>query len=240
MLALPLTSPAAESYPASRRISAACIAGVLVAHVVVLVLLTRLDVLPLSSPATPPALSVQIIAPAAPVVEATRPPTPPPIPQAVVRPKPVRTPPSRPVQRLVAAADASPAASSVALASETAVQPSDTPSVSAPPAAPSAVTTSAPVVSTPPRFDAGYLRNPAPVYPAVSRRLGEEGKVVLRVLVESSGRPIQIEVRTGSGSSHLDQAAQEAVSRWTFAPARRGDDAVDAWVLVPIVFNLRS
>lgn len=241
MLALPVTSPDAESYPASRRISPTGIVGVLAAHAAVLVLLTSLDVLPSSSPASPPALSVQIIAPAARVVEAVRPSTPAPAPQPVVRPKPLRTPPVRPVQRLAAPVDTTQATHSVPLA--TAAAATEAPSVSAPPAAPvapSAATTSAPLVSTPPRFDAGYLRNPAPVYPAVSRRLGEEGKVVLRVLVESSGRPIQIEVRTGSGSSHLDQAAQEAVSRWTFAPARRGDDAVDAWVLVPIVFNLRS
>lgn len=92
----------------------------------------------------------------------------------------------------------------------------------------------------PPRFDADYLHNPAPVYPALSRRLGEEGRVVLRVFVEPSGRPSRIEIGTGSGSPRLDRAALEAVRHWQFVPARRGDMAVGAWVLVPIVFDLRG
>ena len=91
-----------------------------------------------------------------------------------------------------------------------------------------------------PRFDAAYLSNPAPVYPALSRRLGEEGKVVLRALVEPEGRSGQIEIRSSSGSPRLDQAAVEAVRRWKFIPARRGDETVAAWVLIPIVFNLRD
>ena len=75
--------------------------------------------------------------------------------------------------------------------------------------------------------------------PPLSRRMGEEGKVVLRVFVEPSGRPSQIELKTSSSSPRLDQAAKEAVWRWKFIPAKRGDDAVAAWVLVPVVFTLK-
>ncbi|WP_246591019.1 energy transducer TonB [Georgfuchsia toluolica] len=99
---------------------------------------------------------------------------------------------------------------------------------------------SAPPAPSAPRFDADYLQNPAPAYPSLSRRLGEEGKVVLRVFVDPSGRPSQVEIKTSSASERLDQAAQDAVRRWKFTPARRGDEAVAAWVLVPIVFNLRG
>lgn len=104
--------------------------------------------------------------------------------------------------------------------------------------APVPAVTEAPV--TQPRFDAGYLDNPAPAYPSISRRMGENGKVLLRVFVEPNGRPSQIQINTGSGSPRLDQAAQEAVWRWKFVPARRGDEAVGAWVLVPIIFNLKG
>ncbi len=90
------------------------------------------------------------------------------------------------------------------------------------------------------RFDADYLKNPAPAYPAMSRRLGEEGRVVLRVFVSVEGRPQQIEFKTRSGFPRLDQAAEDAVRRWQFVPARRGDKAVATWVAVPIVFNLHS
>jgi protein TonB len=102
----------------------------------------------------------------------------------------------------------------------------------APPAPP------APVV--PPQFNADYLNNPAPQYPALSRRLGEEGRVVLRVLVDERGLPARVELRSSSGHERLDAVALNTVRRWKFAPARRGDQAVSAWVLVPISFSLRS
>ena len=97
-----------------------------------------------------------------------------------------------------------------------------------------------PVEASQPRFDAGYLKNPAPAYPPASRRLGEEGRVVLRVLVDRDGVPGEVAIKTSSGFPRLDQAAEDAVRRWKFVPARQGDEAVRAAVLVPIVFNLRD
>ncbi len=93
---------------------------------------------------------------------------------------------------------------------------------------------------TQPRFDTAYLDNPAPLYPVISRRMREQGTVLLRVFVEPNGRPNQIQVSAGSGSHRLDQAAQEAVWRWKFVPARSGSEAVGAWVLIPVVFSLRG
>ncbi len=90
------------------------------------------------------------------------------------------------------------------------------------------------------RFDAAYLQNPAPFYPAPARRRGEEGRVLLRVFVESSGLPGKVELHSSSGFTLLDQSALDAVGRWKFVPARRGSEAVPAWVVVPIVFNLRG
>ncbi|NTV10441.1 MAG: energy transducer TonB [Zoogloea sp.] len=91
---------------------------------------------------------------------------------------------------------------------------------------------------SPPRFDAAYLDNPPPAYPASARRNGEEGRVLLRVHVTTGGRADEIQVQSGSGSESLDQAARAAVRRWRFEPARQGGQAVVAWVLVPIVFKL--
>lgn len=90
------------------------------------------------------------------------------------------------------------------------------------------------------RFDADYLDNPKPAYPHASRRLGEEGKVVLRVFVSAEGEAKRVEVKHSSGFQRLDQAAEEAVARWRFVPAKRGEQAVTAWVVVPIVFSLKS
>ncbi|HRQ48425.1 MAG TPA: energy transducer TonB [Rhodocyclaceae bacterium] len=90
------------------------------------------------------------------------------------------------------------------------------------------------------RYDAAYLRNPAPAYPSASRRRGEEGKVVLRVQVTADGRPDRVEIVQASGHPRLDRAALEAVQRWRFEPAREGNTAVDSWIRVPIVFRLEQ
>jgi protein TonB len=92
----------------------------------------------------------------------------------------------------------------------------------------------------PPVFNADYLRNPPPAYPALSRRIGEEGRVLLRVLVSPAGTAEEVQVRTSSGSARLDQAARDAVQRWKFVPARRGEHPVAAWVLIPISFRLEG
>ena len=108
------------------------------------------------------------------------------------------------------------------------------------PAAPAAAPPAPPAPVTPPIFNADYLNNPPPVYPALSRRMGEEGRVVLRVFVTEQGTPGDIQVRTSSGSSRLDEAASSTVRHWRFVPARRGSVPVGAWVLVPISFSLKS
>jgi periplasmic protein TonB len=107
------------------------------------------------------------------------------------------------------------------------------PPVEAPPAPP------APAVSQA-RFDADYLRNPPPPYPPLSRRMGEEGKVILRVSVNPQGTADAVEVRTSSGSARLDDSALKTVRSWRFIPAKRGDTAVQSWVLVPIIFKLEQ
>lgn len=109
----------------------------------------------------------------------------------------------------------------------------------APPAS-TALRGAAEVPASAPVYDAAYLNNPAPAYPAPSRRLREQGQVVLRVLVNSEGRAEQVEVRNGSGFARLDDSAREAVTRWRFVPARRGEQPVPAWVLVPLTFRLNA
>ena len=110
-----------------------------------------------------------------------------------------------------------------------------------PPSAPSVASvavTPAPV--TPPNFNADYLNNPAPAYPAVSRRQGQQGKVMLRVFVNATGGVDQVEIRASSGHPVLDRTALDAVRRWRFVAARQGDQPVAAWVLVPITFTLEG
>jgi len=109
-----------------------------------------------------------------------------------------------------------------------------------PPPAPVAVEPPAPAPAEvrPPIFNAAYLDNPQPRYPPLSRRIGEQGRVLLRVLVTPRGSAQEIEVRASSGHPRLDDAARDAVRQWKFVPAKRGDEPVAAWVLIPVSFRL--
>jgi protein TonB len=148
-------------------------------------------------------------------------------------PPPVTTVPSEAPAPLEAPA---PPAAPVAQAEPVSVAP-PAPAVAAPaPAGPPAP----PAPITAPSFNAAYLNNPAPQYPALSRRMGEEGKVLLRVLVNERGLPDQVQLRATSGHPRLDEAALTTVRQWKFVPARRGETTVSAWVIVPIAFSLRS
>lgn len=106
------------------------------------------------------------------------------------------------------------------------------------PAAASAAVTPVVPLQSPPRFDADYLHNPPPAYPPLARRMHLEGRVVLRVHVGHEGRPLEVLVDTGSGYDILDRAALDAVRRWRFVPARRGAEAIAAWVRVPLAFHI--
>lgn len=109
------------------------------------------------------------------------------------------------------------------------------------PVAPAAsAATSAPAEPTAPRFDVDTLDNPTPAYPALSRRLGEQGQVLLQVDVGTDGRAHEVAVNRSSGYPRLDHAALETVRRWTFIPARLGRLAIAASVLVPISFSLKE
>jgi len=107
-------------------------------------------------------------------------------------------------------------------------------------AAPEQQTQIASVAVTPPSFNAAYLRNPSPRYPASARRAGTQGTVTLRVQVTREGLVARVDVEKSSGSPHLDAAALEAVKAWRFVPARQGAEPLESWVLVPIVFRLEG
>lgn len=90
----------------------------------------------------------------------------------------------------------------------------------------------------PPKFGVAYLNNPKPEYSRLSRRASEQGKVLLRVLVNEQGLPASVEISKGSGFDRLDESALEAVKKWRFVPAKRNNIAISAYVTVPIQFSL--
>lgn len=85
-----------------------------------------------------------------------------------------------------------------------------------------------------------YAHAPAPAYPPVLVRNQVQGTVLLRILVDVDGKPLEVSVARSSGSRELDRAAVEQVrKRWMFRPAMRDGRAVQAIGMVPIDFKLQ-
>ena len=223
-----------RSTGASSRWASAAI--VVVLHVALGVVLLQFESVRTAVTAAAPVMATLISPPLEKPKVLTKPLPPPPKPKPQVQRKP-RPAPQPPV------ITAQPEAPSTYTAPPPPPTPEPLPPIEAPvePVAVAPVVASAPPAPViPPRFNAAYLNNPPPAYPLESRRMGEEGRVVLRVFVNEGGLPQEIQVSTSSGFERLDTTAQETVRRWRFAPARRGDSAVGAWVLVPMTFKLRN
>lgn len=78
-----------------------------------------------------------------------------------------------------------------------------------------------------------------PAYPIQALRTGVEGTVLLKVLVDPNGKPVQVLIEHSSGSRMLDDAARRHVlAAWRFHPATRDGHAIEAWAVVPVRFNL--
>ncbi len=111
------------------------------------------------------------------------------------------------------------------------------PAVAAPAAA---VAPPAPPQPSAPKTVSGveYVRAPQPVYPSISRRMGETGTVMLRVLIGEKGTAEQVTIQKSSGSSNLDEAGRQAVLRALYKPHVEDGKAIPVYALVPINFQL--
>lgn len=181
-----------------------------------------------------------------------------PTPAPAVQPRP--TPPLPQVQRTVVAAArpvapqdmqvpvAPPVQPAPAAPAEVApVQP--TPAQPAVQAAPTGPVTAAPAAQTGravtqpkvlPSSAVRYLAEPMLSYPRISRELGEQGVVRLKVLVDEQGRPQDIEVARSSGYPRLDQQAVQAMKKARFQPHLEDGQARKVWVVAPLTFNLED
>lgn len=168
----------------------------------------------------------------------------PPAPRADTPPVPA---PPTPATRKAAPRPVTPVAPQLLAAPDTTPSPNAPIGVAAPQAvaAPigAAVTTEAAPPPVPARLelpstDADYLNNPRPAYPPLSKRMGEQGKVVVRVLIGTDGLPQKAEVRTSSGFERLDQAALSTVMKWRYVPGKRAGVPEAMWFNVPINFVL--
>ena len=181
-------------------------------------------------------------------------PTPKTIEQPVAKPTPIPLRP-QPVAAPAPTPQPQPSPSKVSTPTEVAqaapVAPVSAPTAPTPPAPRAEATPApappspAPVVTAPSKTDvsipASYsASNQKPIYPNMSKRLGEQGTVVLRVLVKADGSAGEVEVKSSSNYSRLDQAAIDAVKTWRFNPAKIDGKATDEWYQVPIPFKLQS
>ena len=107
---------------------------------------------------------------------------------------------------------------------------------SAPQAAPPAQAAAPQTVSV---SQVAYIDRPAPVYPVRSRRAGEQGTVMVRVLIDIAGRPTQVSVDKSSGFPALDESAVSAVRAARFRPYAEGGLPRAVWVVAPINFRLQ-
>jgi len=160
---------------------------------------------------------------------------PPPPPPPEVKPKPLPQLP-KPVVALPKPAPSVPVVSQAPV--DTAPTADTVAVAQAAPPAPPAPPPPAPEPVTEPRGFAGYLSNPAPVYPVQAQDRGLEGRVILKVHVLASGKPDNVTVAKSSGHRILDDAAIKAVQAWAFDPAKRGRTPIDGWVNVPLNFKL--
>jgi protein TonB len=148
----------------------------------------------------------------------------------VAAPKPSPAPPTAPVPVPLAIADPTPSANAPmgVIHAPAAVAPvAPAPMAAAP----------APKVELP-SSDAEYLHNPKPLYPKLSERRNEQGKVVVSVFIGTDGTAQKAEVKLSSGSERLDQAALATAKSWRYVPGKRGGVPEAMWFNVPINFVL--
>jgi protein TonB len=200
----------------------------------------------------PPAQAVEPVAPNAtpqkPVAKPTKP-------HRAIHPKHFKKTPERVVKKEerktpeLPLTHSSPQKTAPVQASSTPVAPSATPDSEQPPSASPAQTvkpepstpatpSGAPGAKTISASQVRYLVKPSPVYPPVSLRLGEEGSVLVRVLIGENGRSEKMNIVRSSGSPRLDQAALDAIEGARFVPFRENGSAEAVWVQIPIKFTL--
>jgi len=91
-----------------------------------------------------------------------------------------------------------------------------------------------------PRIDPRYAKALQPAYPPGKQRLGEEGVVVVRVLVGPDGRVLRIEPVEAADGAFFKATAEHAMKRWRFTPATRDGIAVEGWRTMTVRFELKS
>lgn len=216
---------------------------VLLLHIWVLTLLKKPEENITEAEPLPMEVSMVTIAAPKPTVTAPKPAPSPPEPPKVIKPKPIVKKPAPVVQKAPApekqeAPDFAPFEPFKPVPPQQTSQSTNTSSTSTTPSTNSSEPSNAQTF-TEANFKANYSHNPKPDYPAIAKSRGWQGKVLLRVKVSAQGLSDDVTVEKSSGHEILDDSAIEAVKKWRFLPAKRGDTPIASSVIVPIDFKLR-
>lgn len=239
----PLAWTVIDAAPPSRWRYAPAVLGVALAHVAAGWGLMQVDTVREQAAQVAP-LFVNLIsaAPPAPVPPPPLPPPPPPAPPEAPRPIPRPKPPPKVI---AAAPTPSPAPPAFVAPAPTPEPPPPTVVEVAPPPPAPPMPPSPPAPPAPPAqprtvsaTEVGFIEPPTIVYPSFSKRSGETGRVMVRVLIDVDGQPRQLSLEASSGHDRLDQAALNGVRKARFKPYTENGLPHPVWVLVPIVFEL--
>jgi periplasmic protein TonB len=229
----PLPRPGERSdglTPMQRR---AMIAGVLGVHIGGLWALLQIDAVRAAVAQSAPMFVNLIAAPAPPL-----PPAPPPPP-----PQPMRKPLPPPPPRSIIAAAPSPAPAAFVVPAPPPPEPvAAAPEIAAalPPAPPAPLPAPPPAPKIIPASAVQYLEPLLPVYPRLSIRLRETGRVMVRVFIDEAGLPRQVQVSQSSSFARLDEAAVGAVQKVRFRPYTENGRPAAGWAYIPVDFSLEQ
>ncbi len=84
-----------------------------------------------------------------------------------------------------------------------------------------------------------FLKRQMPVYPVMAKKLGKQGKVVLRLFINEKGKLLNVEVVEPAGYG-FTESALEAVKMSSFSPARENGVSVASKALLTIRFVLKQ
>ncbi len=205
-------------------------AAVIAIHAVLFYLISSGLLHRMAEVALPQAIMVSFVAPPPPPPKPAAPAAPKVVSVATVRPPPRVVVPVTPIVQV-------PVQNTITASPPTAQVASEAPPSPVVVAAPPAPSSPGPKTST---SGVEYIQAPQPVYPTMSKRMGEQGKVVLLILVNEKGMPDQVKVQSSSGSSRLDEAGRQAAMRAVFKPHVEDGHAVSVYVIVPLTFQLAS
>lgn len=82
-------------------------------------------------------------------------------------------------------------------------------------------------------------RRVLPEYPSRARRMNVQGRAEIRLIIDSSGLPKELQVYKAEPEGYFEAAALAAARATRFSPGKVGGKAVNTVVIIPFVFSLR-